>query len=65
MIVNELDDHQIEYTYQMKKGISMVEGSISVIKQMKYPEELIEDICKKTYIENNFVINLVTPNNNK
>jgi DNA mismatch repair ATPase MutS len=48
MIVNELDDHQIGYTYQMKKGISTVEGSISVIKQMKYPEELVDDICKKT-----------------
>ena len=45
MIVEELEDHHIKYTYKMKKGISMVEGSISVIKQMNYPQELIEDIC--------------------
>ena len=41
MIVNEKEDSVLEYTYKMKSGISKVEGSISVLKQLNYPEEVI------------------------
>lgn len=41
MIVNEKENSILEYTYKMKPGISKVEGSISVLKQLDYPEEVI------------------------
>lgn len=41
MIVEEKSDSVIEYTYKMRPGISTVEGSISVLKQLDYPEEII------------------------
>ena len=42
MIVKEVGDCVLEYTYKMKPGISSVEGSISVLKQLDYPEEIIQ-----------------------
>lgn len=32
-----------EYTYQLKKGISKIKGGIKVLKDMNYPQEIIEN----------------------
>jgi hypothetical protein len=32
----------IEYTYKIKKGISIVEGGIYILKEMNYPDEILD-----------------------
>jgi hypothetical protein len=44
MVVKELDNGKLEYTYKLKKGISKIQGAITILKQMEYPEEIIETI---------------------
>ena len=44
MIANEDDNYMLKYIYKIKPGISRVEGSLSVIKQLDYPEDIIKDI---------------------
>ena len=44
MIANEDDNYMLKYVYKIKPGISTVEGSLSVIKQLDYPEDIIKDI---------------------
>jgi archaellin len=51
MMVIQNADHSIKYTYKMKKGISFVEGSLSVLKQLDYPVEIIDDI--RSNLQNN------------
>jgi DNA mismatch repair ATPase MutS len=40
------DNGDIEYTYKIKKGVSKIQGAIKVLKDMKYPDEIIENISK-------------------
>jgi hypothetical protein len=44
MDVKELDNGKLEYTYKLKKGISKIQGAITILKQMEYPEEIIQTI---------------------
>jgi len=44
MNVIEKDDNKLIYTYKMKKGISKVQGAIKILEEMKYPEEIINDV---------------------
>jgi DNA mismatch repair ATPase MutS len=41
MDVQVLENGEFHYTYQMKKGISKIQGAIRVMKDMEYPEEII------------------------
>jgi DNA mismatch repair protein MutS len=41
MDVQVLEDECFVYTYKMKKGISKVQGAMRVMKDMEYPEEII------------------------
>ena len=41
MHTREKDDGSIEYLYELKDGISHVRGGVQVLKDMKYPEEII------------------------
>ena len=41
MVVENLDNGALKYTYKMKKGISNIKGAIRVMKDMEYPEEII------------------------
>jgi len=41
MDVRVLENGEFHYTYQMKKGISKIQGAIRVMKDMEYPEEII------------------------
>lgn len=40
------DNGDIRYTYKIKKGISKIQGAIKVLKDMNYPDEIIENISK-------------------
>jgi DNA mismatch repair ATPase MutS len=41
MVVIESPD-KLEYTYKVKNGISHINGAIHVLKEMKYPAEIID-----------------------
>ena len=34
-------DSGIEYTYQLKKGISKIKGGIHVLEQLNYPKKIV------------------------
>jgi hypothetical protein len=42
MIVENLEDGTVKYTYKMKKGISKAEGAINILKDMNYPKEILD-----------------------
>lgn len=44
--LTDCSGEDIHYTYKIKKGISKIQGAIKVLKDMKYPEEIIENISK-------------------
>jgi len=44
MEVNILKDGTFEYTYKIKKGVSKIKGGIRVLKDMDYPDEIIDTI---------------------
>jgi len=44
MQVNVLDDGTFDYTYKMKRGISKIKGALRVLKDMDYPEEIVNTI---------------------
>lgn len=46
MIARELENDDIEYTYQLKTGICKIQGAIVVLKEMKYPLEIMDTIRK-------------------
>lgn len=46
MLVNINDDGTFEYTYKFIKGISKIKGGIRVLKDMQYPDEIINNIEK-------------------
>lgn len=44
MDVNVSDDDIFEYKYKLKKGISYIKGAIRVLKDLNYPDEIINNI---------------------
>jgi DNA mismatch repair ATPase MutS len=38
-------NQNIEYTYQLKKGISTVKGGVNVLHNMNYPKEILDNCC--------------------
>ena len=34
----------LKYTYQIKKGISKIQGAISILENMLYPKEILDDV---------------------
>ena len=41
MYVQCLDNETYNYTYEMKRGISKIKGAAQVMRDMDYPEEII------------------------
>jgi DNA mismatch repair ATPase MutS len=41
-----LKDHNVEYLYKFKKGISTIKGGIKVLYDLEYPEEIIKNTKK-------------------
>jgi hypothetical protein len=39
-------DGEIQYTYKIAEGISTVQGAYSVLRDMGYPPEILDTICK-------------------
>lgn len=44
MVVNINSNDSFDYTYKCKKGISNIKGGIRVLKDMEYPDEIINNI---------------------
>jgi len=38
------DDETFKYTYKIKKGVSKIKGAIQVLKELNYPNEIIDNI---------------------
>ena len=47
MVVNVLEDGTFDYTYKIKKGISKIKGGVRILKDMNYPDEIINTIEKQ------------------
>jgi DNA mismatch repair ATPase MutS len=43
MDTKQTDKHNFLYTFSLKKGISTVKGGCKVLRDMNYPEEIIQD----------------------
>jgi len=43
MKINNTED-DFQYTYKIKKGISKVKGALKVLKDLNYPENIIENM---------------------
>jgi len=48
MVVENLDNGCLKYTYKMKKGISKIQGAVKILEQMDYPKEIIDNV--KNYV---------------
>jgi hypothetical protein len=46
MSVNMMEDHNVEYLYKFKKGISTIKGGIKVLYDLEYPEAIITNTKK-------------------
>jgi len=44
MNVQPTKEGEFKYLYKIKKGISVIEGGINILKEMNYPQEIINDI---------------------
>ncbi len=44
MNVIEKEDGNLDYTYKMRRGISKVQGAIKILEDMKYPQEIIDEV---------------------
>ena len=44
MVVNVNKDGSFEYTYKIKKGISKMKGGVRVLKDLNYPDHIINTI---------------------
>ena len=40
-------DGKLNYNYKLKKGISEIEGAISILEEMEYPDEIIKSFKEK------------------
>ena len=40
-------EKKLFYTYKMVKGISKIQGAIHVLKEMGYPEEIVDSLHTK------------------
>jgi hypothetical protein len=48
MVVENLENGGLKYTYKMKKGISKIQGAVKILEQMDYPKEIIDNV--KNYV---------------
>ena len=48
MGVKDLANGEFQFTYLLEPGISEIQGAIKILKEMDYPEEMIQHIegCK-------------------
>ena len=38
------DGEKLIYTYKLKKGISKIQGAITILEEMNYPEDILNSI---------------------
>ena len=44
MCVEKTEENDLIYQYKIEKGVTNVKGGIEVLKQMKYPDEIMQTI---------------------
>ena len=42
MITEKIDKYDFKYTYILKKGISQIKGAVKVLKELNYPQNIID-----------------------
>ena len=52
MVVEKIPQGGFHYTYQLRKGICLIQGAIEILKSMDYPEEMIQSIENYNDVEN-------------
>ena len=57
------DTGDIEYKYTISRGISHIQGAIKVLRDMNYPEEIIQNIILYDTVLSSGVNDAVTPDN--
>ena len=45
METEKKNKHQLQYTYQLRKGISQIKGGCSVLYDLQYPKEILDQTC--------------------
>jgi DNA mismatch repair ATPase MutS len=56
MNVKEKGDKMV-YTYTLKKGISKIQGAVSILEDMNYPEEIVRSVKSNTQGEDDDICN--------
>jgi DNA mismatch repair ATPase MutS len=56
MNVKEKDGKMV-YTYTLKKGISKVQGAVSILEDMNYPEEIVRSVKSSKHGEDDDICN--------
>ena len=51
MITEDIGDCDFKYTYKLKKGISKIKGAVKVLKELEYPQNIIDTTLE--YLKNN------------
>ena len=46
MNVNQIDDFNFEYTYNITTGVSSIKGGLKVLSDLQYPKGILEDSIK-------------------
>ena len=47
-MVAEKKNHKLIYLYSLKPGVSEVKGGITVLTEMNYPKEIIDDTLNRS-----------------
>ena len=45
-IIKDKNNEDFKFSYKIKKGISKIKGGLKVLKDLNYPEEIIDKIKK-------------------
>tara|TARA_B100000886_G_scaffold189813_1_gene130606 strand:+ start:8455 stop:10221 length:1767 start_codon:yes stop_codon:yes gene_type:complete len=51
MDIDILENSEFKYSYKLSQGISNIKGGVKVLRELDYPENIIEDA--KVYLDNN------------
>jgi DNA mismatch repair ATPase MutS len=51
MDVEQSGDGKLNFSYKLKPGICTIQGAIEILKEMKYPDEIIDSIMKFDSVE--------------
>lgn len=53
MDVHQDDDGKLKFSYKLKPGICTIQGALEILKEMEYPDEIIDTIIKYDNTDSN------------